>query len=406
VFARITFPAIIFAATTFPRMDYSKTQLWSLLLWVPYTLGVIAVDVAHLEALPVLYEAGQGATLLMIGFEVAIIALFLLAIFSVLRWDRGIRERGSAYIIGALALGIFAEVSVAIYPNPNDAFALLGHMFGFASFVLIFLALFRRSIETPYWKLDEAKKVVERTNVELNVEKNKSERYFDFLAHDIANILAPVMSYGVMISSHPTAPGDIRRYSRKIVDQTDRAAKFITNMRRLSEAERVSTTSPPSYDLGANLKMIEEKFKKEHGKRRISFKVNAPYDQISVAGGEYVEDILFSILNNSAKHTKAEEVRIAMMIMPLKGEDGKDFWRISVEDEGPGIPDSQKLSMTNPFDASQRFSRGVGSTISFMSAITKHFGGRLWIEDRVPGTPAKGTRVVVALPSVLPNQNN
>jgi len=407
VFARITFPAIIFAATTFPRRDYSRTQLWSLLLWLPFTIGVIAVDVAHLEPLPTLYEAGSGATPLLMGFEVAIIALLLLAILSVWRWDRSIREKGSAYIIGALVLGIFAEISMVVYSGPYDAFALVGHVFGFASFVLIFLALFRRSIETPYWKLEETKRVVEKTNVELNIEKNRSDRYFDFLAHDIANILAPVMSYGVMISSHPTAPGDIRKYARKIVDQTDRAAKFITNMRRLSEAEKVSAIAPPSYDLGANLKSIEDRFRKEHAKKRISFKANAPADvPIIVAGGEYVEDILFSILSNSAKHTMADEARIALMIEPQVDESGKAFWRISIDDEGPGMVDMQKLSIANPFDTSQRFARGVGSTISFMSAIAKHFGGKLWIEDRVPGTRAKGTRVIVTLPSIAPPKSS
>lgn len=406
VFARVTFPAIIFAATTFPSKDYSKKQLWSLLLWIPFTFGVIAIDVAKLEELPMLYEAGQGATTLMIGFEVAIIVLFLLAIFSVWRWDRGVKDRGSAYIIGALILGIFGEVSTISFPGPFDAFAIVGHVFLFASFVLIFLALFIRSIEEPYRKLEEAKKAVEKTNIELNLEKIKSDRYFDFLAHDIANILAPVMSYGVMISSHPTAPGDIRRYSRKIVDQTDRAAKFITNMRRLSEAERVSTIDPPSYDLGSNLKPIEDKFRKEHVKKRISLRMSVPENTpIVVAGGEYVEDIMFSILGNCAKHTKAEEARITLTITP-QTDGGRDFWRISIEDEGPGMPDNQKLSIANPFDTSSRFARGVGSTISFMSAIAKHFGGKLWVEDRVQGTQSKGTRVVVILPAVALKQNN
>ena len=407
VFARVTFPAIIFAATTFPRRDYSRKQVWSLLLWLPFTIGVISMDIFNIEPLPLLYEAGQGATALMMGFEAAIIALFMLAIFSIWRWDRGMKEKGSAYLVSALVLGILAEVSMTIYPGAYDAFGLIGHLFGFASFVLIFLALFRRSIEMPYWKLEEAKKVVEKTNTDLIAEKSKSDRYFDFLAHDIANLLAPIMSYGVMISSHPTAPGEIRRYSRKIVDQTDKAAKFITNMRRLSEAEMVSPIAPPAYDISANLKAIEEKFRKENAKRRISFKAMMPENQqVSVAGGEFVEDILSSILQNCTKHTKAEEARIAMVISPLTDEAGKAFWRISIEDEGPGISDVQKANIANPFDTSQRFARGVGSTISFMSAMAKHFGGKLSIEDRVPGTQAKGTRVVVILPLAASTKRN
>jgi len=405
VFARITFPAIIFAATTIPRKNYSRAQLWSLLLWIPLTLGVITIDIAKVEPLPVLYEPGLGASALMIGFEGVITALFLLAIFSVWRWDRGVKDRGSAYIIGAMVLGICGEISTIAFPGPFDAFVLVGHIFIFASFILIFMALFIKSIKEPYRKLEEAKRAVERTNIDLRLEKNRSDRYFDFLAHDIANILAPVMSYGVMISSHPMAPGDVKKYSIRIVDQTDRMAKFITNMRRLSEAEKISATTP-AYDLGANLESLEERFRKEHMKKRISLNKNVPENaRIIMAGGEYVEDIMLSILGNCAKHTKAEEAKISLTITPHT-EGGKDFWRISIEDEGPGMPDSQKTSIANPFDASSRFARGVGSTISFMAAIAKHFGGKLWVEDRVQGAQSKGTRVVVILPAMIPQENN
>ena len=203
--------------------------------------------------------------------------------------------------------------------------------------------------------------------------------------------------------------------SLRLPDSLHRAVRDLARKEKVSMdqmisvavAEKVSALAPPIYDIGANLKAIEEKLRKEHGKRRISFKVNAPADQrIAVAGGEFVEDVIFSILNNSVKHTKAEEARVAVIITPITGEAGRPFWRISIEDEGPGISDTQKLNIANPFDGSQRFSRGVGSTISFMSAITKHFGGKLWIEDRVPGTQANGTRVVVTLPSAEIPQNN
>jgi signal transduction histidine kinase len=32
--------------------------------------------------------------------------------------------------------------------------------------------------------------------------------------------------------------------------------------------------------------------------------------------------------------------------------------------------------------------------------ITNKSGGRVWIEDRVPGNSAKGTRIVITIPSM------
>ena len=274
----------------------------------------------------------------------------------------------------------------------------------FAIFGLSFIILYRRTVEERHRKLEEARKSLEVALAGLTAEKNRSDKYFDFLAHDMANLLAPLMSYGVMISSHPTAPAEIKRYSRKIVEQTDRAARFITNMRRLLEAEEISPITPPAYDLSSNLKVLEDRLRKENLKKRISFKANMPENQqVTVVGGEFVDDILFTVLQNSAKHTKSDEVRIAVMISPLVDNTGMAFWNISIEDEGPGIPDSRKTAITSPFETSQKSAKGIGSTLSFMSAIAKHFGGRMWIEDRVPGTQGKGTRVVISMPCAVKN---
>lgn len=76
---------------------------------------------------------------------------------------------------------------------------------------------------------------------------------------------------------------------------------------------------------------------------------------------------------------------------------------LAVEDEGPGVPESERMVI---FD---RFSRGgaggrrgydTGSGLG-LSLVAEHIGlhgGRVWVEDRLDGT--SGARFVVALPIV------
>jgi signal transduction histidine kinase len=80
-------------------------------------------------------------------------------------------------------------------------------------------------------------------------------------------------------------------------------------------------------------------------------------------------------------------------------EDGVDFCKVAVEDNGPGIPDAMKELI---FDRSHTVKklRGKGLGLYIVNTLVQDFHGRVWVEDRVTGDCTKGARVVVMLPSV------
>ena len=67
--------------------------------------------------------------------------------------------------------------------------------------------------------------------------------------------------------------------------------------------------------------------------------------------------------------------------------------KIEVSDNGPGVPDEMKSGVF------RREGRpGSGTGLYLVKRIVNRYGGRIWIEDRVPGNPAKGARLVIILP--------
>ncbi len=62
-------------------------------------------------------------------------------------------------------------------------------------------------------------------------------------------------------------------------------------------------------------------------------------------------------------------------------------------DNGPGVPDEMKSGV---FRREGRPDKGSG--LYLVKRIVNRYGGRVWIEDRVPGNPSKGARVVIILP--------
>ena len=72
---------------------------------------------------------------------------------------------------------------------------------------------------------------------------------------------------------------------------------------------------------------------------------------------------------------------------------------IFVDDDGPGIPDSEKVNVLKPFyrmdESRSQNKSGVGLGLSIASDIIRSHGGNLSLET----SPQKGLRVKISLPS-------
>lgn len=111
--------------------------------------------------------------------------------------------------------------------------------------------------------------------------------------------------------------------------------------------------------------------------------------------GPKVERIVENLVTNAAKYTpEGTPVRVQVR----KQEDGV---LIAVEDEGPGIPESLKESVFQPFERgpdAPRRAAGTGIGLSLVARFAELHGGRAWVEDR----PGGGSIFKVFLPGVGP----
>ena len=69
-------------------------------------------------------------------------------------------------------------------------------------------------------------------------------------------------------------------------------------------------------------------------------------------------------------------------------------WRLSVRDQGPGIPVEHRESVFQPFHRVEPKGAGTGLGLAVVQEVAKRHGGRAWVAD----AQGPGAQVVLELP--------
>jgi two-component system sensor histidine kinase KdpD len=110
-----------------------------------------------------------------------------------------------------------------------------------------------------------------------------------------------------------------------------------------------------------------------------------------------VSEVVYTLIDNAAKYSpKDSPIRI------IARHAGDELIRMSVEDEGRGIPTQLRDRVFDKFfratrdgDVSTEQPSGTGLGLAIAKGIIEAHDGRIWIES---GAAGKGTRVVFTLP--------
>ena len=81
-------------------------------------------------------------------------------------------------------------------------------------------------------------------------------------------------------------------------------------------------------------------------------------------------------------------------------DNGKNYYKVSIEDNGPGIPDDMKDKIFNRLQRGETKARGMGLGLYLVKSLVDSYNGKVWVEDRVTGDHTKGSRFVVLLPAM------
>jgi PAS domain S-box-containing protein len=230
---------------------------------------------------------------------------------------------------------------------------------------------------------------------ELANAKAQAELYLDLMSHDINNLNQVALGYLELIDGM-IKDQKLKELISKPIDAVNNSTHLIENVRKLQKA-RMGQLKAEAVELNKVLFEIQAQYSQVPGK---NVTTNYKYcsDCMVMADG-LINDVFSNLVWNAIKHSNGESVQINLELKK-QWEEGKEYCKVVVEDDGPGIPDAQKEQVFARFQRGNTKASGKGLGLYLVKTLVEGYQGRVWVEDRMPGDHTKGARFVVMLPAI------
>ena len=240
---------------------------------------------------------------------------------------------------------------------------------------------------------------LEKARTSSDDARSRAQFYVDLMGHDIRNMNQVALGYLEMARDKIAEGGAVGEENRELLDKPieslENSSKLIDTVRKLQRIKE-GTFKPKEIDAGPILDDLVSQYSRVPGR---SITINyRPGQGCIVLADELLRDLFSNILGNAIKHSEGPLTIDVKVDRVLK--DGVDYCRIAIEDSGPGIPDGLKDSLFDKAARGKTKAAGKGLGLYLIRALVDEYHGHAWIEDRVAGDHAQGSRFVVLLPAV------
>jgi PAS domain S-box-containing protein len=234
----------------------------------------------------------------------------------------------------------------------------------------------------------------------LHEAKAEAEMYLDLMGHDINNLSQVGIGYLELALNELGSRGKLELKDRllleKALETQMNSSKLIDNVRKIQRSRAGGLKFRP-IDICEILADLKGHYSHVPD-RDVDISLTG-LRQCFISTNELIRDVFANLISNSIKHSSPDHrLKITIDLRKIK-RDGKDFYEISIEDNGPGIPDDLKSRLFTRFERGQTKASGRGLGLYLVKTLLEDMNGSISVEDRVKGDHHKGARFVVILPA-------
>jgi PAS domain S-box-containing protein len=233
--------------------------------------------------------------------------------------------------------------------------------------------LYRGGIVRDVTGRKEAEEELARAHRDLESAHREANLYLDILTHDIGNTENVSNLYAELLQD--SLDGEAACYAtslKKSINKSIEILGIVSKIRRIH-------AGPPgirAIDLDAVIREEATHFPD------LPLRYEGVFQR--VLADDLLCEVFTNLIGNAVKHGgPGVEVFI-------RAEDGGDgFLRVTVADTGRGAPDARKDEIFHHYEKKQR-GVGEGLGLYLVGILIDRYGGKIWVEDRIPGRPEEG----------------
>lgn len=221
------------------------------------------------------------------------------------------------------------------------------------------------------------------------------------VAHDLRQPLRQISAYLDVLLEHLDVPADdpvATRYADRMRTAVGRADRLIVALLDYARAGGKPMTDA-EVDLGTVTHEVLETLRTRLDEVGAQVRVG----DLPIVEGDAAlcSQVLQNLIDNAAKYhdpARPAEIVVSAEQATELGDDGSPWWRITVADNGIGIPDEQRAKVFDVFTQAQQGTQLSGTGIGLATAkrVVERHGGTIGVDS----TPGRGSTFWFTLPGV------
>jgi PAS domain S-box-containing protein len=229
------------------------------------------------------------------------------------------------------------------------------------------------------------------------------------VAHELNNPLAAIIAFSQLIRGDTRLPEDMKHDAGLLVQEADRTRRIVQNLLDFARAR------PPERrptGIGVLVGSVLELQSYALSTNRIQVKIDIPATLPEVdLDRAQLQQVLLNLTINAIQALRGHERKTpahlwvtASLVKPKSStgvarnakllEDVQRV-RITIRDDGPGVPESDRARLFDPFFTTKQPGEGTGLGLSVSFGIVAAHLGHLWYE---PGPGNVGSSFIIELP--------
>lgn len=217
------------------------------------------------------------------------------------------------------------------------------------------------------------------------------------VAHEINNPINGIINYAELIAGGAVSAEQITSFSQGIIHEGKRIAEIVKNLLSFARQEK-QTHSPAQIQdiIDHSVSLMRVMLRRD----QIALELDIPDGLPSIkCRSQQIQQVIMNLITNArdalnAKYVGYHEKKIIRIDCQMVQRDGRRWFRITVMDNGTGIPAEIMERIFDPFFTTKPRDEGTGLGLSISHGIVKDHHGELYFETE----PGEFTKAILVLP--------